>query len=140
MRRLAVAVLCVLALGACGKNDKKDSSGTATTVTTTASTTSTSTTIPSGPAQTPQGAADGLYGAWVGNNQDDASRYAKPQAITKLFAHPYSSATKYDRQPCTPVGGQFNCVWTYEGGSLQMTVENWPGGGYVVDSIIYVAD
>ena len=139
MRRVAVALLCVLALGACNSKDKNSSSGATTTVAT-APTTSTSTTIPSGPAQTPQAAADGFYTAWTSNSQDDASRYAKPQAIAKLFAHPYSSSTKYDRQPCTPLGGQFNCAWTYEGGSMQMTVENWPGGGFVVDSVIWVAD
>jgi len=143
MRRLAVAVLCFLALTGCKSSDKKNAGSSATTVTTGAPTT-TSTTIPSGPAQNPQAAADGLYGAWTeGDTQqarDDASRYAKPQAIAKLFAHPYDASTHYDRQPCTPVGGQFNCAWTYEGGSMQMTVENWIGGGYVVDSVIWVAD
>ena len=139
MRRLAAVFLCVLALGACKSGDKKDADSSATAVTTAAPTTTT-TTIPSGPAQTPQAAADGLYAAWTHNNQDDASRYAKPQAISKLFAHPYDGTVGYDRQPCTPVGGQFNCAWTYEGGSMQMTVENWIGGGFVVDSVIWVAD
>jgi hypothetical protein len=142
MRRLAVALLCLLAFAGCKSNDKKGSgSAGATTTASTAPPTSTSTTIPNGPAQSPQAAADGLYNAWKANNQDDASHYAKPQAVTKLFAHPYSSGTTYDRQPCTPQGGQFNCAWTYEGGSMQMTVEAWPGGGYVVDSVvIWVAD
>jgi hypothetical protein len=142
MRRLTAVFLCVLALGACKSNDKKDSgasSDTSTTVTTAAPATTT-TTIPNGPAQTPQAAADGLYTAWTKNNQDDASRYAKPQAISKLFAHPYDGSVDYQRQPCSPQGGQFSCAWTYEGGSMQMTIENWPGGGYVVDSIIWVAD
>ena len=145
MRRLAAVILCVLALGACKSADKKDASSSTTV--TTASSTSTSaasgasTTIPSGPAQTPQAAADGLFNAWKANNQDDASRYAKPGAVAKLFAHPYTNdGTAYDRQPCTPQGGQFNCAWTYEGGSMQMTVEAWPGGGFVVDSVIWVAD
>jgi hypothetical protein len=133
----------VLALGAC-KSNKNDSSSGATTTAVTEPATSTTTTIPSGPAQTPQAAADGLYAEWTQGdtpqNRDDASRYARQQAIAKLFAHPYSADTTYDRQPCTPVGGQFNCAWTYEGGSMQMTVENWPGGGYVVDSVIWVAD
>ena len=139
MRRLAVAVLCLLALAGCNKKDKNnaDSAGTTTIASTAAPTT---TTIPSGPAQDPQGAADGLYNAWKANSQDDASRYAKPQAISKLFAHPYAAGTTYDRQPCTPQGGQFNCAWTYEGGSMQMTVEAWVGGGFVVDSVIWVAD
>ena len=130
----------MLALGACKSKDKNDSSSSGTTVTTAAPTTTTSSTIPSGPAQTPQGAADGLYNAWTHNDTDDASHYAKEQAWKKLFTHPYSADTKYDRQPCTPVGAQFNCAWTYEGGSMQMTVENWPGGGFVVDSVIWVAD
>lgn len=133
----------MLALGACKSNDKKDSASSETTVTT-AATVTTTTTIPSGPAQTPQSAADGLYDAWTKGdtpaNRDDASRYARQEAINRLFAHPYAADTKYDRQPCTPVGAQFNCAWTYEGGSMQMTVENWPGGGFVVDSVIWVAD
>jgi hypothetical protein len=144
MRRLAVALLCLLAFAGCKSNDKKDSgsTGASTTAATAPPTsTSTSTTIPSGPAQSPQAAADGLFAAWKAHNQDDASRYAKPQAVTKLFSHPYSNdGTTYDRQACTPQGGQFNCAWTYEGGSMQMTVEAWPGGGYVVDSVIWVAD
>ena len=140
MQRLAVAVLCLLAFAGCNSKDKNKSEVDAVTTVSTAVTTSTSTTIPSGPAQTPQAAADGLYGAWKANNQDDASRYAKPQAISKLFAHPYSGGTAYDRQPCTPQGGQFTCAWTYEGGSMQMTVEAWVGGGFVVDSVIWVAD
>jgi hypothetical protein len=144
MRRLAVAVLCLLAFAGCNSKDNNKSEVDAATTVSTAPTTSTSTTIPSGPAQTPQAAADGLYNAWTeGDTQqarDDASRFGKPQAISKLFAHPYAPGTAYDRQPCTPQGGQFNCAWTYEGGSMQMTVENWPGGGFVVDSVIWVAD
>jgi hypothetical protein len=144
MRRLAAVFLCLLALSACkSDNDTSDGSSGTTTTTTAAdpATTAAPTTIPSGPAQTPQGAADGLFAAWKANDQEDASRYARPPAITKLFAHPYSNdGTKYDKQPCSPQGGQFNCAWTYPGGSLQMTVENWPGGGFVVDSVIWVAD
>lgn len=142
MRRLAVALLCLLALTGCKSKDKADSSSGATTTTSTAPpTSSTTTTLPSGPATSPQAAADGLFNAWKANNQDDASRYAKPQAVSKLFAHPYSNdGTQYDKQGCTPQGGQFNCAWTYQGGSMQMTVEAWPGGGFVVDSVIWVAD
>lgn len=142
MRRLAVAVLCLLAFVGCKSNDKNDggSSGASTTASTAPPTSSTTTTIPSGPPQSPQAAADGLYNAWKHNDQNDASRYAKEPAWKKLFSHPYSSDTTYDRQPCTPQGGQFNCAWTYEGGSMQMTVEAWPGGGFVVDSVIWVAD
>jgi hypothetical protein len=140
MRRLAAVFLCVIALGACKSDKNDDAASDASTTVSTARPASTTTTLPSGPAQTPQAAADGLYDAWTKDNQDDASRYAKPQAISKLFAHPYSADTPYERQPCTPIGGQFNCAWTYEGGSMQMTVENWPGGGFVVDSVIWVAD
>ena len=140
MRRLAVALLCLLALAGCKSKDKNDSSSGASTTASTAPTVSTTTTLPSGPATSPQAAADGLYNAWTHNDQDDASRYAQDQAWKKLFTHPYSSDTKYDKQPCTPQGGQFNCAWTYEGGSMQMTVEAWPGGGFVVDSVIWVAD
>jgi hypothetical protein len=141
MRRLAVVVLCVFALGACS-DDKKDGSASDTTNSTAlVVTTTTSTTTPSGPASTPQAAADGLYSAWTHNNRDDASRYAKPQAIDKLFAHPHTDdSVEYHRQPCEPQGGQFVCSWFYEGGAMQMTVEAWPGGGFVVDSVIFIAD
>lgn len=146
MHRRLVAVIAVLVLGlattACSsKNDNKSSSGGTTTTNAAAVTTSTSTTQPSGPAATAQAAADGLYNAWVHNDQSDASRYAKPPAISKLFAHPYTAGgATYTRQPCEPQGGQFICSWTYEGGAMQMTVENWPGGGYVVDSVTFIAD
>jgi hypothetical protein len=96
MHRRLVALSAVLVLGlattACNSKDKNNSSAGDATTTTVAPTTSTSTTVPSGPAATPQAAADGLYGAWVhGNTQadrDNASRYAKTQAINKLFEHP----------------------------------------------------
>lgn len=120
--------------------DKSDSAATSASVAVV--TTTTSTTEPAGPASSPQAAADGLYTAWVHNSQDEASRYAKPQAISKLFAHPYAAGggTTYAKQPCEPQGGQFLCSWTYEGGALQMTVENWPGGGFVVDAVTFIAD
>ena len=70
----------------------------------------------------------------------NAANFAKDTAINKLFATPWKADVHYTESPCTPVGGQYNCTWTYEGGSMQMTVENWPGGGYVVDSVIFVAD
>jgi hypothetical protein len=57
-----------------------------------------------------------------------------------LFAHPNTGDTTYASQGCEPQGGQFVCSWTYPGGALQMTVEAWPGGGYVVDDITYLVD
>jgi hypothetical protein len=57
-----------------------------------------------------------------------------------MFTHPYTADTKYSEQGCTPQGGQFVCAWTYPGGALKMTVEAWPGGGFVVDDVVYTAD
>src|SRR5205085_10671940 len=96
---------------------------------------------PSGPAATPQAAADGLFNAWTKNDQSAASNYAKPQAISKMFSQPYTpDYLTYAKQPCEPQGGQFMCLWRYEGGGVKMTVEAWPGGGFVVDSVVYVVD
>ncbi|MEY2398910.1 MAG: hypothetical protein QOJ00_2084 [Actinomycetota bacterium] len=165
-RRTSVlfAVLAIGAVGAavatCGDNSKPSDKVAATTTTVVAgggpSSTSTaagnqSTTgpgaygtpsgAPSGPPSSPQGAADGLFNAWKKNDQADASNYAKPQAISKMFSHPYTTdSVTYSKQACQPQGGQFNCVWSYEGGAVKMTVEAWPGGGFVVDSVTYVAD
>jgi hypothetical protein len=150
-RRLA-AVFAVLtfasAFAACG-SDKKDSD-TASATTTTSTTASNATTVapttvattpPVGPASTPQAAANGLFNAWKKNDQNDAANYAKPQAISKMFAHPYNDpSVKYTNQGCEPQGGQFTCAWSYEGGAVTMTVEAWPGGGFVVDSVTYIAD
>ena len=146
MQRRAAALFAVLALGftaAACSNDSDDPAVPDVTTTTTMapSSVSTTSTIPSGPAATPDAAADGLFNAWKKGDRDDASRYAKPNAITKMFAHPYTDdSVAYNDQGCSPQGGQFNCAWTYEGGALTMTVEAWPGGGYVVDSVTYIAD
>jgi hypothetical protein len=142
MRRVTSVLLCLLFLAACSNDkDRPSASDTTTTTALPVSTTATPTTKPSGPASTPQLAADGLYDAWVNNDKEAASRYAKPQAIEKLFAHPHTDdSVEYHRQPCEPQGGQFVCSWFYEGGAMQMTVEAWPGGGYVVDSVTYLAD
>jgi hypothetical protein len=149
MPRRASVLFAVLAVGAvgaavatCGNDDKPSDKATATTTTavTTAPTT-VATTVPSGPASTPDAAALGLFNAWKKNDQNDASHYAKPQAITKMFKQPYTDGSvKYTNQGCQPEGGQFNCAWSYEGGALTMTVEAWPGGGFVVDSVTYIAD
>jgi len=141
---MTAALLCVLALGACSNDKNDDKSDTATDATTTTAaavvTTTTVTTPPSGPAATPDAAAKGLFNAYKKGDRDDASRYAKPQPINELFSHPNTGDVKYDFQGCTPQGGQFTCAWRYEGGALQMTVEAWPGGGYVVDDITYLVD
>ena len=158
MHRRAAAVLLTLALTAgfssCSSKNDNPTVGptsddtplsTAPTSTTTAPKTTTSVTAPSGPAKTEDAAALGLFNAWKRGdtpaNRNDASHYAKPQAINQLFAHPYTNdGTAYANQGCEPQGGQFICSWTYPGGALQMTVEAWPGGGFVVDSVTYVAD
>jgi hypothetical protein len=144
MQRRTVALFAVLALSlgaaACSK-DSDDPTVPDVTTTTTAAAVSTTSTLPSGPAGTPDAAAEGLFNAWTKNDQDDASRYAKPGAISKMFAHPHTDdSVEYMKQGCSPQGGQFTCAWTYEGGAITMTVEAWPGGGYVVDSVTYIAD
>lgn len=123
----------------CKSDDKQDAS-TSTTTAVTAPTTSTSVTAPPGPAQTVEAAAKGLYDAWTRNDDNDMSHYAKPDVIARMKEHPYATDTGYDSQGCEPQGGQFICSWTYPGGALQMTVEAWPGGGYVVAAVRYIAD
>lgn len=144
MHRRIAALLAVAALGlgaaACSNGDDDPALPTDDTTTTTAVVVTTTTT-PSGPAATPEAAAEGLFNAWKKADKDDASRYAKPGAITKMFAHPYNDpSVEYMKQGCEPQGGQFSCAWSYEGGALLMTVEAWPGGGFVVDSVTYIAD
>ncbi|HUR77444.1 MAG TPA: hypothetical protein VMZ22_05820 [Acidimicrobiales bacterium] len=144
MQRCSLALVFVVALAlggvACSNADDEPDGGSATTTTAAPVTTTTSAVTPSGPPQTPDAAADGLFGAWRGGDREDASRYAKPGAISELFAHPDTGDVSYADQGCAPQGGQFVCSWTYPGGALQMTVESWPGGGYVVDDVTYIAD
>jgi hypothetical protein len=147
MQRRIAALLTVLVFGvafAACSNDKK-SSNTATDATTTTAVTvaptTVTTTAPNGPAATPQAAANGLYESWKKNDQHAAANYAKTQAISKMFSHPYNDpSVTYTNQGCEPQGGQFKCAWSYDGGALIMTVEAWPGGGFVVDSVTYIAD
>jgi hypothetical protein len=155
MNRRAAAVLFTVVLvvssAGCSKTKHKASATTTSTsagvTTTTAaavSTTSTRVTSPSGPAKTYDAAADGLFNTWKRGdtkaNRDYASNFAQGPAIDQMFSHPYSSGTTYTKQPCAPVGGQFACDWTYPGGALELTVEAWPGGGYVVSEVVYRAD
>lgn len=137
MRRLTAVLFCLLAFAACSDGDEPSASGDTTT---TAAVVTTTTAKPAGPAATPDAAAQGLFAAWQGADRDGASRYAKPGAIDELFAHPNTGDVEYVDQGCEPQGGQFICSWTYPGGALQMTVENWPGGGFVVDDVTYTAD
>lgn len=137
----------MLALGfvfaACSKADSPTVAD-ATTTTAPATTTSTtmSTTIPNGPVTTPDAAANGLFNSWKTGDQDGASRYARQNAISKIFAHPYAEGgVTYMNQGCEPQGGQYVCSWTYAGGALQMTIEGVLGNnGFVVDSVTYIAD
>lgn len=43
-------------------------------------------------------------------------------------------------QGCEPEGAQFSCAWRYEGGGLIMTVQDAPGGGFVVELTRFIAD
>ncbi|MEY2424602.1 MAG: hypothetical protein QOI61_174 [Actinomycetota bacterium] len=142
MRRRLVALSAVLLLGvattACNNDDDRPLADVTTT--TAKPTTTTASTIPSGPPATEEGAAQGLFDAWQRGDREGASRYAKPGPIGELFAHPNTGDVKYDDQGCEPQGGQFICSWTYPGGALQMTVEAWPGGGFVVDDVTYLVD
>lgn len=142
-RSIALFAAAALALGAAACSNDKDRPLAGLTTSTTEADTTTSappTTLLNGPAATVETAASGLFDAWKDNDREDASRYAKPQPITELFAKPYTGDTEYTDQGCQPQGGQFLCSWTYPGGALQMTVEAWPGGGFVVDDITYLVD
>ena len=142
MQRRAFVILAVAALatGSAACSDDDDPAASDTTTTSAAAVTTTTTTQPAGPPTTPEAAAKGLFDAWKRGDRDGASRFAKPGPISELFAHPNTGDTPYDDQGCSPQGGQFICAWTYPGGALQMTVESWPGGGFVVDDITYTAD
>jgi hypothetical protein len=140
MRRLTAVVFCLFLLAACSDDDDDPSASDDTTTTAAVVTTATPTTAPSGPASSPDAAAQGLFDEWEDGDRDGASRYAKPGAINELFAHPNTGDVEYADQGCVPQGGQFICSWTYPGGALQMTVEAWPGGGFVVDDVTYIAD
>lgn len=140
MRRITAVVLCLLAFGACNNDDDGTAASGETTTTAPTAVTTTTTTKPSGPATTPDAAAQGLFDAWQDGDRQEASRYAKPGPIEELFTHPNTGDVDYMDQGCQPEGGQFICSWTYPGGALHMTVENWPGGGFVVDDVTYTVD
>ena len=144
--RLVAVFAVVLALaGACNRDDNPVVDvGTTTTepaaAVTTTSAAASVTTVPSGPPKTPQAAAHGLFDSWKAADRPGASRFARQRAIDELFSHPNTGGVRYDDQGCQPQGGQFICSWTYPGGALHMTVEDVPGGGYVVDLVSYTAD
>jgi hypothetical protein len=139
MRRVTAVVLCLFFLASCSDDDDPSATDDATT-SAVVTTTTTPTTTPSGPAATPDAAAEGLLDAWERGDRDDASRYGKPAAVNELFSHPNTGDVDYADQGCEPQGGQFLCSWTYPGGALQMTVEAVSGGGFVVDDINYLVD
>jgi hypothetical protein len=64
MRRTTAAVFCLLLLASCSNDKSDDNSADATTTTAAVVTTTSVTTIPSGPAATPDKAAQGLFTAW----------------------------------------------------------------------------
>ena len=138
----AAALGVVFATAACTDDSDGDDARDTTTTSTAerVTTTAPSTTRPSGPAQSPEAAAKGLFDAWMNADRNGASRFARPQPINELFSHPNTGDVEYADQGCAPQGGQFVCSWTYPGGVLQMTVEAVPGGGFVVDDIIYRVD
>lgn len=155
MRRL-VARLAVVAMvfggAACNSGDDPSievpaTSSTASTSTTAATDTTggagatSSTSAAAGPARpaSPEQAAQGLFEAWKANDRTRAARYATDRTIEQLFGS-RGGPGGMEYQGCEPEGAQFSCAWRYEGGGLIMTVQDAPGGGYVVELTRFIAD
>ncbi len=146
-RLAVVAAVVVLGTAGCNRDDNPtievDPGVTTTTEAPGATSTtgaSTATTVAAGPARTPEAAAEGLFGSWEKGDRQGASRYASQKAIDELFKRPNTGGVEYNDQGCSPQGGAFDCAWTYPGGALHMTVEDVPGGGYIVNLVTSTAD
>lgn len=145
-----VVVIAGLAGSACNSGDDPsiavpDTDSTSSTSTTavtdgtgTGAPTTSTVVAPSRPAS-PEQAAQGLFEAWKAKDRGRAANYATERAIEQLFGS-RGGPEGMEYQGCEPEGAQFSCAWRYEGGGLIMTVQDAPGGGFVVELTRFVAD
>ncbi|HEX2057422.1 MAG TPA: hypothetical protein VHI71_03555 [Actinomycetota bacterium] len=152
-KRLAVAVLALVALGACGGDDDEPAA-TATPAATTAPP-ATPTPAPSTPSAstppattepyagpiagkaTPQEAAQSFFADWGELDRASASGYATQAAIDEAFAQQPPQAQFMD---CFEEGNHFLCGYYYEGGALNIVVVDSDAYGWIVTDVFYVAD
>ena len=143
---LAVVLVVVLIT----RDDDSDSAATTTTTeppttttepaTTTAPPTTTAappttvapppTTLPLPPiTEDPQSYAEYLFVAWENGDRTAAANVADPEAVTQIFAQPYSAASQWVFQMCDPAAGSLYCTWNgVNNAQLLMTVRTLTGG------------
>jgi hypothetical protein len=64
---------------------------------------------------------------WQNNNQTEAAQVASQEAVSQIFARPYSPGWTFNM--CDPAAGSLYCTWNGQGGTtLTMTVRTLTGG------------
>ncbi|HEX8844550.1 MAG TPA: hypothetical protein VF791_07890 [Pyrinomonadaceae bacterium] len=159
MKFTKIAVLlpaCLLVVG-CSKSANTTKTGGNTTTATTNATKNTAAATPSPQATpqatnsatepkphsdmaaTPEEAAKGLFNAFGRQDRAAAAKFASEAAVAKLFKE--STGTEgMEFQGCNDEGGDLTCAWSYEGGGLIMHIKGSQSGGYMVESIEFIAD
>jgi hypothetical protein len=88
---------------------------------------------------TPDEAAMTLVDAWLAGDQAAAGRCASEAAVTKIFETSGVGA-QYTWQGCFGDPGVPTCAYTYEGGSVQLSMAGTEAAGWQVQTVGYVAD
>jgi hypothetical protein len=71
-------------------------------------------------AQGGQNASNGLFQAWVSNDQSAAAKYATGDALATLFARAFHASDGWTFDTCEGAAGHFICTWKRPGGSLAL--------------------
>ena len=132
-----------LALG--GGGDDNDVAIEVTTTTSSTTTTTTTTVDDTTPVTvgiictTPEEAAMALVDSWLAGDQAAAARCALDAAVTKIFETSGAGA-QYTWQGCFGDPGVPTCAYTYEGGSVNLSLAGTEAAGWKVQSVSYLAD
>lgn len=151
--KVLIFLSACLVLAGCSKagntnNAKAANTTTSTTTTTTASPPKLSgeaaksqveTTSSSEKVSKPEDAAEGLFDAWKSRNREAAAKFATDTAIMTLYTEG-EHVIGLLFQGCERQGGDHNCSYSYEGGSLMMLVQGNALDGYKVTETSFIAD
>ena len=143
-----VIVIAAVAIAGGGDDDKKERS--APTTTTSTSTTTTTTLAPVTTAATtpvtvgiicttPEDAAMSFVNSWLAGDRGGAQRCATLEATDEIFQTSGAGA-QYTWQGCFGDPGVPTCAYTYEGGSVNFTLNGTEASGWKVVDVNYVAD
>jgi hypothetical protein len=80
-----------------------------------------------------------LVDSWLAGDQAAAARCASEAAVTKIFETSGAGA-QYTWQGCFGDPGVPTCAYTYEGGSVQLSMAGTEAAGWKVQTVGYIAD